>query len=324
MSFDRLVTLPGSLARQMDALWARQVADWPRLADGLANLRQARTKSFEVRGATLLIQSNPARIVSTGAKMDAASLAARPCFLCPANLPAEQQAVAYDDRWLVLCNPAPIFEPHFVISSLHHEPQRILAAIDALLDLTRMLGGEYTVFYNGPKSGASAPDHLHLQAVKSGVLPFELELLGEMYAREGWIEPRRDHPVRVGVTRAGRRPAVVLFGADRDALATTLREVIHHIGQVHPAEPEPMLNLFALYSPELWLVYLFPRSAHRPACYGTGPGQFIVSPGCVDLAGVIIAPRPEDFDRLTPELAAGLLDEVLLAPDALAQLRDRL
>lgn len=321
MSFDRLVTLPGTLPEQMDALWARQAAEWPRLQQGLASLHSARIKSLDVHGSSLLVQSNAARIISTGAKIDPASIAARPCFLCPANLPVEQLGLAYGDKWLILSNPAPIFDPHFTINSIRHEPQRILPLIDVVLDLARDLAGAYTVFYNGPKCGASAPDHVHMQAIKTGVLPFELELLGELWAREGWIDWRRDHPVRVGLTNPPRRPAVVLAGADRAALKTTLEEIINLLGEVHPADPEPMLNLFAVYTPDLWLVYLFPRFAHRPACYGTGPGQFVVSPGSIDLGGVLIAPRPEDFDRLTSETAAGILDEVLLPPDRYAQLR---
>jgi hypothetical protein len=271
-----------------------------------------------------MVQCNAARIVSTGAKIDAASIAARPCFLCPANLPVEQLGLAYGDRWLILSNPAPIFDPHFTISSTRHEPQRIMPLTGTILDLARDLAGAYTVFYNGPKCGASAPDHVHMQAIKAGVLPFERELLGELYAREGWIEWLRDHPVRVGVTRAPRRPAIILAGRDRDELVTALTAVVERLGEVHPADPEPMLNLFAVYSPEVWLVYVFPRFAHRPACYGTGPGQFVVSPGSIDLGGVLIAPRPEDFERLTPEVAGGILEEVLLPQDRFTQLREAL
>jgi hypothetical protein len=181
MNFDRLVTFPGSLSEQLAALWARQAAKWPRLADGLAALRSARVRSFEVGGSTILAQCNPARIVSTRARLDPASVAARPCFLCPASLPAEQLAIAYRDEWLMLCNPAPIFDPHFVISNIRHEPQRILPVIDVVLDLARDLAGEYTIFYNGPRCGASAPDHVHLQAIKGGVLPFSSGPIGRRW-----------------------------------------------------------------------------------------------------------------------------------------------
>lgn len=324
MSFDRLVELPGSLSEQMTALWSRQAAEWPRLAQGVANLRAARIRTFAARGATLKIQSNPARIVSTGAKIDAASIAARPCFLCPANLPVEQLAIAYVDKWLILCNPAPILEPHFVISSTLHEPQRTHTAAGVVLDLARELSGQYTVFYNGPASGASAPDHLHVQAVKTGVLPFETEMMTELARSTGWIEWLQGEPVRTGLTRKGRRPAVVMQSGTRDELLAAIEKIVNLLAEVRPAEPEPLLNLFALHSADGWLVYVFPRSAHRPASYGQGPGQFIVSPGCVDLGGIIIAPRPEDFDRLTADVAAGLLDEVLLPPEPYAQLRAKI
>lgn len=324
MISERLVNFPGSLPEQMEALWNQQAAEWPRLASGLVALRQARTRRFELDESTLMVQSNSARIVSTGAKMDPASLAARPCFLCPANLPAEQLAILYHDRWLILCNPAPIFDPHFVISLAGHEPQRVLPAFEIILDLARDLDGQYTIFYNGPRCGASAPDHLHVQAIKAGLMPFEQELMGELFPPGDRVEMLRDHPVRLGVTRNGMRSTVVLAGDDRPALVATLEEVTRVLGEVHPAEPEPMLNLFALYSPEVWLVYLFPRSVHRPACYGMGPGQFVVSPGCVDLGGILVAPRQEDFERLTPEIARRLLNEVLLSPECFAQVRERL
>jgi hypothetical protein len=259
--------------------------------------------------------------------MDGASVAARPCFLCPANLPAEQLGIACGRNWLALCNPAPIFEPHFVISSVRHEPQLVRAATETVLGMARDLSGAYTVFYNGPASGASAPDHLHIQAVKSGVLPFELELVRELRGPGGWIEWLQSGPVRVGVTTGGRRAAIVLLGDGCDVLTAAIERVVALLGEVHPAQPEPMLNLVAMHGPfgstasRAWLVCIFPRSAHRPACYGTGPGQFVVSPGCVDLAGVIVAPRPEDFDRLAPEVAAALLEEVLLPREVFERVR---
>lgn len=321
---DRLFTSTGPLPEQIEALWRRQADEWPRLAKGLAALRAARVRSLSRNGAQLRVQCNPARIVSTGAKMDAASIAARPCFLCPANLPPEQLAVPWGDDWLILCNPAPIFDPHFVISRNCHEPQRIGAALGVVLDLSRDLAGAYTVFYNGPRSGASAPDHIHIQAVRADVLPFEVELIDGLSAGAGWIETLRDRPARLAVTREGRRPAVALTGGDRAALIAAVEDVVRVLGDVHPTEPEPMLNLFARHTGQGWLVYLFPRYAHRPACYGTGPGQFVISPGSVDLGGVMIAPRPEDFERLTAEQAVALLDEVLLPPDLFARVRKRL
>jgi hypothetical protein len=155
-----------------------------------------------------------------------------------------------------------------------------------------------------------------------------LELTGELRTPQGWLQWLPDQPVRTALATQPRRPAIILCGTARDELLAALDKLVAMLAEVRPAEPEPMLNLFALHGPLFpnakagWLVYLFPRRAHRPTCYGHGPDQFLVSPGCIDLAGLIIAPRPEDFDRLTPEVAAGLLDEVLLAPTPFAELRD--
>ncbi|MEP0841609.1 MAG: DUF4922 domain-containing protein [Phycisphaerae bacterium] len=365
MSVPGRVAFAGSTADQMAALWAAQSRGWGRLADGLAALRRARARALDLNGATLLLQSNPARLVSTGAKIDAASVAARPCFLCPAHLPPEQQALCYhgrpdsassagDDRggradedgWLILCNPAPIFEPHFVLTYTRHEPQRAAPVLALMLNLARDLQGAYTTFYNGPLCGASAPDHLHVQAVPSGLLPFERELIAALDAGanppagtavpatlasgspgqpEKGVRPMpldwlRIGPVRIGVTTPPYRSAVVLVGADATTMLAAIREVLSTIGAIHPAEPEPMVNLLATCRDGEWLVTVFPRVKHRPAAYGHGADQFLVSPGCLDLGGVLIVPRSEDFDRITPGLAAAFLNEVLLPPSELARL----
>jgi len=329
MNPDPALTSPGALARQVTELWRQQAADWTMLAEGIAGLRQSRTRSFRVGGSRVEVQSNPARFKSTSAKVDPASISQRPCFLCPDHLPDAQQAIAYRGNWLILCNPAPIFEPHFTIATTAHQPQRVIPAIRTMLDLTRDLDGVYTVFYNGPFSGASAPDHLHLQATPAGVMPFETELAAELCTESSlgesrWIEWLADGPVHIGTTRARRRPAVVLVSESQESLAEALERVIGLVGEVRPAEPEPMLNLFAAYAEGRWISWLFPRAAHRPGVYGHGPDDYLISPGGVDLAGVLIAPRPGDCDRLEAATIESILGEVLLSPGAFARLRGRL
>ncbi|NLE62013.1 MAG: DUF4922 domain-containing protein, partial [Planctomycetes bacterium] len=193
-------TSPGELAYQLSTLWQRQAETWEMLAEGLAALRQARTRTFHVNGWRVTAQCNPARIKSSGAKVDADSLAKRPCFLCTENRPVAQASVPYRDRWLILCNPAPLFEPHYTVAAIDHEPQRVGPAIEGLLSMSRDLDGRYTVFYNGPKSGASAPDHLHLQASRAGALPFETQLATQLAAGDPanghrWLEWVRNDPV---------------------------------------------------------------------------------------------------------------------------------
>jgi ATP adenylyltransferase/5',5'''-P-1,P-4-tetraphosphate phosphorylase II len=274
-------------------------------------------------------QCNPVREASASARVDAASLAARPCFLCQVNLPAEQERLAYRNDWLILCNPAPIFEPHFTISATTHTPQLLARSLEAMLGLARDLEGAYTVFYNGGRCGASAPDHLHLQATPAGVMPFETELAAQLCSSphastDHWLEWVATGPVHIGLSRPRRRPVVVFVGASQAEILAAVARVLEVIGEIHPDDPEPMVNAFATWAEGRWIVWLFPRKAHRPACYGTGPQDFLVSPGAVDLAGVLITPRGADFDRLTQEVIGAIYSEVLLSPGQFARLRDRL
>lgn len=325
---DRYIKPNGSLSHRILHLWRRDAAGWPMLADGIARLRASRRRSFRLDGMAVEALCNPARIRSASARVDAASLAARPCYLCPDRLPAEQHAVPYGDAWLILCNPAPLSEPHFTIVSQRHEPQRVDAAMETMLDLVRDLDGTHTVFYNGPGCGASLPDHLHLQAMPAHVMPFERELAGELCQQaeraQRWLHWVATGRVRVGVTAPGRRPAVVLVGQERESVRDALVEAIAALGEVQPAEPEPMLNLFTAYADENWLAWFFPRGAHRPSCYGDGSDDFLISPGAVDLAGTLITPRPQDFERLDERMIQTVYDDVLLPPDRFASLRERL
>ncbi|NLX23662.1 MAG: DUF4922 domain-containing protein [Phycisphaerae bacterium] len=328
-SDDICAAVPGALNQQVLHLWRRQCTEWPRLGEGLAALKRSVTRSFDVGGSRVLAQWNPARVVSTGAKIDAASLAARPCFLCAANRPPEQRGIMYREAWLILCNPAPIFDPHFTIVSTAHEPQRIVPYLEPLLSLARDLNGRYTVFYNGPLCGASAPDHMHFQAAPAGGTPFETELAAQLCADRNqngqrWIEWIRRDAVRVGVTRPSRRPMVLVVGAEIDRVEHTLHEVVDAFGAVHPAEPEPMLNLFATWAEDRWLAWVYPRRAHRPTIYGHGPDEYLISPGAVDLAGLLITPRQSDFERIGAPIIERVYEQVLLSPSKFAQIRERL
>jgi len=329
MPNDRCLTVYGPLVQQIELLWRRQCDEWDMLRTGRADLQAALTRSFVVDGSRVIAQCNWARVRSAAARVDAASVAARPCFLCEPNLPAGQRAVAYQDGWRILCNPAPIFDPHFTIVRTTHEPQLLELCLEVLLDLARDLDSRYTVFYNGPFAGASAPDHAHLQASPAGATPFENELAVELCvdrANNGpkWIEWLRRGAVRVGLTRPGRRPAVIVMGSDRQAIIAAVQEVLHGLQAIHPAQPEPMLNLLATFTDQRWLVWLHPRQAHRPSCYGQEPDRYLISPGAVDLAGLLIAPRRADFERLDGPTIRSIYFEVLLSPDKFAQLRQRL
>ncbi len=329
MNNDRYSVAPGSLVQQIDVLWRRQCDEWKLLRAGRADLHAARTRMFDLGGSHVIAQCNPSRVKSAAAKVDAGTLAARPCFLCDENRPIEQRYVLYRGNWKVLCNPAPIFDPHFTIVWAVHEPQRIRSALGTMLDLAADLESRYTVFYNGPSSGASAPDHLHLQASPVGGTPVETELASALCAERGnngqsWIEWVRRAPAHVGVSRPGRRPTIVMTGADRQAILAGAEEVLAGLEAVHPAQPEPMVNLFVTSADDHWVLWMFPRQAHRPSCYGHEPDHYLVSPGAVDLAGLLITPRPEDFERLDAGTIHAIYDDVSLSPEKFGLLRDHL
>lgn len=178
---------------QASELLAKQRVTWPLAGQNYRALETVRTKSFDLDGFTIRAQFNPARAISTGARLDTQSLRERKCFLCPDNLPIEQERLPFGLRYLVLCNPYPIFPEHFTIPSREHAPQRILPRVDDFLELTRRLD-RFTLFYNGPRSGASAPDHAHFQAVTRGLMPMDTEILS------------LTDPAHIGQAEAGASP----------------------------------------------------------------------------------------------------------------------
>lgn len=305
---------PG-LADRLDRLWREQLTEWPLLARGAASITDAETRAVQVGAAAITLQWNPARAVSAGARIDAASIARRPCFLCNHNRPPEQRAVELDERWWVLCNPAPILAPHHVVISTRHEPQRVAGSIAPLVTLAGDLADGFTAFYNGPTSGASAPDHLHLQAVPSDQLPFERDVLVRL-DEPGQVDWRAVGPARIGLTLRPPYRAVLVSAEDRAGLATGIHTALATLAAVAPADPEPALNLFTRVTAGRWLAWLFPRGAHRPARYGHEPGQVLVSPGAIDMAGMLITPRREDFDGLTARDLEEIFTQVS-APDAI-------
>ncbi len=258
-----------------------QLSVWPLAASNYAALAGCESRSSGP--GAMHLQFNPARAVSTGARVDAAALKARPCFLCAANRPAEQTADFRFPGYELLVNPFPIFRRHFTIASLNHEPQAVTGYGD---DMYRMATGMpgYAVFYNGPRCGASAPDHRHFQAVPACELPF---------LASGF--PFRTIEFNASDAESARR-----------MLDDTLASLPGEAGE------EPMVNILAAASADNITVrfIVIPRRAHRPTCYGTGDGEHLVSPASVDLAGMMITPRRHDYDTLTGDDIAEIIAQV--------------
>ena len=275
-------------------------------------------KELNVNGTLYKVQFNPARIVSSGAKVDAKSIKERKCFLCPANLPAVQKGIPFEGHYNILVNPFPIFPRHLTVPETAHVAQRIAPRFGDMLDLARQLT-DYTIFYNGPKCGASAPDHAHFQAGNKGFMPIEQDWRRQVAGKVAdygqatlwWLN---DAP----------RTTLVIESADRKT-AIKLFDTVYHSLDIQPGEDEPMMNVLVMYEDNKWIIFVFPRAKHRPACYtAEGDANLLSSPASVDLGGVFITPVEKDFIKITAEDIAQILGEVCLSPADFQKVRKRI
>lgn len=317
---DRLRTLEISARRQMrqgktdimtdtplHRFFTRQLEIWDDARRRYRELQYVRTRELAGDTFTLVAQHNPARMVSAGAHTDRQSVAARPCFLCGGNRPAEQIRKLADNRFELLVNPFPILPAHFTIPSRRHEPQHISGNYGEILSL---LGDypELTVFYNGPECGASAPDHTHFQAGTSGMLP--LQTSWQRLSRNLVPVLARDETDGIWLVADYPCPAFLIRSRDNEC-GCLLFGILYNALPRHGEQSEPMMNIVAWRNGDTCLSVVFPRRKHRPGCYyGASGEQLIVSPGALDMAGLIITPREEDFLRITPEKAFAILREV--------------
>ncbi|MEN6621839.1 MAG: DUF4922 domain-containing protein [Smithella sp.] len=291
-------------------LLEEQKKTWPTLGAAYKGLAEVQIKSLFCNGCKVLVQFNPARSVSSGAAVDQESIKKRACFLCPDNLPCEQKGILYKKKYLILCNPAPIFEKHFTIVHVQHQPQAITGSIESLLDISADLSPDFIVFYNGPACGASAPDHLHFQAVPANVLPLS-EIFPDHF---GKIE---NTPVQIYKAEGINRSAVIISGRDKSLLLSKFARLMQAAHNIVAASDEPMINVLCFYKDESWRVIIFFRGKHRPAAfYQEGDRRIFVSPGSIDMAGVIITPLKLDFDRLDCEGISRIYDEVSITEEA--------
>ena len=265
-------------------------------------------KHVEVRQLSdqLKVQFNPARIVSTGAKIDKHTLGERPCFLCERNRPKEQMTKQIDDHFQLLVNPFPILPVHFTIPATKHQPQSIYRHYGEMHRLLS-LHSELMVFYNGPKCGASAPDHLHFQAGTSGVLP--LQTNWQRLSRNLTDVISLNDEEKISVLRDFLVPAFVIISKSEDSD----EELFHRLYRSMPMrgdESEPMMNIIAWRKGDEFISVVIPREKHRPDAYfAEGEAQMMVSPGALDMAGLIITPREEDFSKINLDKATALLCE---------------
>ena len=281
----------------------RQLEVWTDARHRFRDLKHVETRQFSDQ---LKLQWNPARIVSTGAKIDKKTLGERPCFLCDKNRPKEQMSKQIDEKFHLLVNPFPILPVHFTIPARKHQPQLIYKNYGEMHRFIS-LHSELMVFYNGPKCGASAPDHLHFQAGTNGILP--LQTNWQRLSRNLTDIISLNDEEKISVVRDFIVPAFVIISKSAESDEALFRRLYKAMPQ-RGDETEPMMNIISWRKGEEFISVVIPREKHRPEAYfAEGDAQFVVSPGALDMSGLIITPREEDFRKLTEEKALSLLQE---------------
>lgn len=281
----------------------RQLEVWTDARHRFRDLKHVETRQFSDQ---LKLQWNPARIVSTGAKIDKKTLGERPCFLCDKNRPKEQMSKQIDEKFHLLVNPFPILSVHFTIPARKHQPQLIYKNYGEMHRFIS-LHSDLMVFYNGPKCGASAPDHLHFQAGTNGILP--LQTNWQRLSRNLTDIISLNDEEKISVVRDFIVPAFVIISKSAESDEALFRRLYKAMPQ-RGDETEPMMNIISWRKGEEFISVVIPREKHRPEAYfAEGDAQFVVSPGALDMSGLIITPREEDFRKLTEEKALSLLQE---------------
>ena len=279
----------------------QQLGLWKMARVNYEGLGHTQRKLFKLGSLQGAFQYNPGRMVSTGAKIDKQSIISRPCFLCKENRPKEQLYEEIIPGWEFLVNPFPIFPLHFTIASTEHIPQQRMPI--EMVEMAEKLPG-MCIFFNGAKAGASAPDHQHCQAVMASELPLM-----------NYLEDNND-PLEL--------PYKVIY--ERITPDETGIKKLNSIIGVKGRDGLTGLSDYRLINSYVWIgkdgilrVCVIPRSNHRPSCYPSdnydieGKKSFMVSPGAIDMAGIVILPREQDFNEITDNDLKKIYSETALS-----------
>ena len=306
---------------ELQRFFNRQLELWEEARLNYRNLTAVQQRDLLIGENTLRVQFNPSRMASATAQIDKKSIKERPCFLCEKNRPEVQHAKNIEGGFELLVNPFPILPIHYTIPSVRHEEQNISRSFATLCHLLTLYP-ELMVFYNGPRCGASAPDHLHLQAGTSGILP--LQTAWQRLGRNAEKLHVLNEDEHLSILTDYVCPAFVLQ-ATSEQTSQLLFQHLYSSLPLHDGETEPMLNIVAWRMGQQYITVLFPRKKHRPErYYAEGHDQLLVSPGALDMAGLIITAREEDYQRITPQQAADILAEVCVDADELEKIKERL
>jgi Domain of unknown function (DUF4922) len=311
------------ISEAINLLYKNQSENWPLLKQSLENLTLDKTKKFFFDGYEIRMQFNHGRIVSTTADVSVEAIKKRECFLCIENLPKEEQSVLYDNKYLVLCNPYPIFPGHLTCSNIEHIPQRIKNNFVNLIRISKDLP-EITFLYNGPEAGASAPDHHHFQACRKNSFPIENDFDG--LKNEYGTELISDEDLSVFAVDDGIRKFISIESLSHEITVKTFNDFYEAYSQISKGNLEPKMNIVSSYYEESgWRVIIFLRDKHRPDAYFKKDDEnILVSPASIDLGGVLITPLEKDFMKIDKDMIKQIYSEVSLGKEGFDFLKMKL
>ena len=296
-----------NLYTQISDMFSRELASHGRAFVNYQALSGVEVKDMTIDGFPAKLFFNPARVRSVMADVSPEALQKRACFLCPDGVEEHQLTYNWDSptghTYYIRVNPFPIFSPHFTVSSSVHERQELLPHLESMLHLAKELP-EMTIFYNGPMCGASAPDHMHFQAVPRHSLPIE-DYFATNYANAILVQEvdLQDHLAAV--------KRVLSLGTIPEEASQTGSLTA---GASHAEEYEPRWNIVSWYEPASspkFNTIIFFRKESRPQCFFAPEEERILfSPATVEMGGIGIVANRESFDRITPEVLRSMIQEV--------------
>jgi hypothetical protein len=307
------------LSTQIKQLFEEQLPIWEQCRLAYQSLSQNRIKKIIINGIEFTVQWNPGRITSTTAKVDAQSIQNRACFLCDANRPQEQNCIPIRG-YKILVNPFPIFPVHFTIMNQNHVPQRIIGDFEHFLFFTREFGENFVVLYNGPKCGASAPDHAHFQAGTKNHLP----IVKQLPSLKAASPAHKVASAEVRFVDDSLRKFILIEGQNEHDVHTAFNKVYAALIKDNSGQDEPLMNILSFRENNAYHVILYVREKHRPSCYfAADDAMFIFSPATIDISGAAVLPREEDFNGATPALIGMALKEVFVSAEKLAAIEEQ-
>lgn len=295
---------------RVEQLFEEQRKGWTLCDENYNALEMVKSRSLTVNDFPFEVQYNPRRIQSSAAKVDAKSIQERRCFLCGANRPAEQAGIPFCSKsgndYVILVNPFPIFKRHLTIPLVAHEEQRIARKIGDMLEFASLLEN-YLIFYNGPKCGASAPDHFHFQAGNKGFLPIEKDI-------EKWLEvSARKAGDGVFTLHYSGLNAIVVKSDNGNKLVAWFEKLYNRFSDISGSNEEPMMNILAWKSNGNFYLIVYPRKLHRPTqFFAEGEENILISPASIDLGGIIITPLEKDYTKLTENDITSIMEQITI------------